>query len=84
MSQILIRNLDPAVVDVLNPRAATNRRSPAEEVRRTLAAAAGLDRDAFLARIDALRAAKGPIDGPSALDDLHAIREMRARELDRC
>jgi plasmid stability protein len=79
MSQILIRNLDPAVVDVLKRRASTNRRSLAEEVRRTLTAAAGLDRDAFLARIDALRAAKGPIDGPTALDDLHAIRDGALR-----
>ena len=75
MVQLLIRNLDPAVVDVLKRRAATNRRSLAEEVRRTLTAAAGFDRAAALARIDAVRAEIGPVQGPSAVEEIRAMRD---------
>lgn len=78
MAQLLIRNLDDSVVEALKRRAAMNGRSLAEEVRRTLTAATISDRESFLARIDALRAARGRISGPTSLEDLRALRDGTA------
>lgn len=77
MAQILIRNLDEAVLVKLRQRAAEAGTSLEEEARRALAAAAGLTRDAALARLDAVRAQIGRVQGPSSLEDL---RRDRARD----
>lgn len=77
MAQILIRNLDEAVITRLRERAAQSGTSLEEEARRALAAAAGLTREAALERLDAVRARIGRIEGPSSLDDL---RKDRARD----
>ena len=77
MAQILIRNIDGAVLDRLRQRAALSGISLQEEARRALAAAAGLTRDAALLRLDVVRAKIGKLEGPSSLDDL---RQDRARD----
>lgn len=77
MAQILIRNLDEAVLVKLRQRAAEAGTSLEEEARRALAAAAGLTRDAALARLDAVRTQIGRVQGPSTLEDL---RRDRARD----
>lgn len=77
MAQILIRNLDAAVINRLRERAAASGTSLEEEARRALAAAAGLSREAALARLDKVRAQIGRIEGPSTLEDL---RRDRARD----
>jgi plasmid stability protein len=75
MGQILIRNLDDAVLDALRRRAAGNGASLEEEARRALASSVGLTRDAALARLDAVRERIGAVPGPSSLDDLRADRD---------
>ncbi len=77
MGQILIRNLDEAVLAKLRQRAAESGISLEEEARRALAASAGLTRQAALARLDEVRTRIGRISGPSSLDDL---RRDRARD----
>jgi plasmid stability protein len=74
MGKILIRNLDDAVLDALRRRAAMSGASLEEEARRALAASVGLNRDAALARLDAVRARIGAVDGPTSLEDLRADR----------
>ncbi len=77
MAQILIRNLDEAVLAKLRERAAFSGTSLEEEARRALASAAGLTREAALARLDKVRAQIGRIEGPSIVEDL---RSDRARD----
>lgn len=77
MAQILIRNLDKAIIAKLRQRAAEAGTSVEEEARRALASSAGLTRDAALARLDAVRERIGRADGPSSLEDL---RRDRARD----
>lgn len=77
MGQILIRNLDDAVLAKLRQRAAEAGTSVEEEARRALTASAGLTRQAALQRLDAVRAHIGRVPGPSSLDDL---RRDRARD----
>jgi antitoxin FitA len=77
MGQILIRNVDDAVLDALRLRAAEAGTSTEEAARQALAAAVGLDRQAAVARLDAVRAQIGRLKGPSILDDL---RRDRARD----
>jgi antitoxin FitA len=74
MGQILIRNLDDAVLDALRRRAASTGSSLEEEARRALAASVGLSRQEALARLDAVRSkiALGP--GPDSVEDLRADR----------
>lgn len=76
-TQILIRNLDDAVIVRLRLRAAEAGTSLEEEARRALSAAAGLTREAALARLDAVRRQIGRVKGPSTLEDL---RRDRARD----
>lgn len=80
MGQILVRNLDDAVLDALRRRAAAAGSSLEEEARRALAASVGLTREAALARLDAVRARIAVAPGPTSLDDLRADR---ARDHDR-
>jgi len=74
MGQILIRNIDDAVLKALKERAASNGGSLEEEARRALTASVGLTRSEALQRLDAVRARIGPITGPSSVDDLRADR----------
>jgi plasmid stability protein len=75
MAQLVIRNLDDAVVETLKRRAAVNRRSLAEEVRHTLTKVAGGSGDGFRERAAALRAEIGPLAGPNAVADLRTLRD---------
>jgi plasmid stability protein len=77
MAQILIRNLDSAVLDALRRRAGEHGSSVEEEARQALAASVGLTRAEAIRRLDAIRAKIGRIEGPSSLDDL---RSDRARD----
>jgi plasmid stability protein len=79
MGQILIRNLDDAILTALRERAATDGVSLEEETRRALAASVGLTKEAWLARADALRAKIGRLSGPSIVEEL---RRDRARDDD--
>ncbi|HTK36724.1 MAG TPA: hypothetical protein VL358_15750 [Caulobacteraceae bacterium] len=74
MGQIVIRNLDDAVLAALKARAGRNGTSMEEEARRALAQNVGVDTRAWLARLDALRAEIGPLPGPSSLELLRADR----------
>ena len=74
MGQIVIRNLDDAVLTALKRRAAEGGISAEEEARRALAASVGLDLPSALARLDAVRARIGRLPGPTSLDDLRADR----------
>lgn len=74
MGQILIRNLDDAILEALRQRAADSGTSTEEEARRALAAFVGLSRKEALERLDAIRKKIGPLDGPTILDDLRRDR----------
>ncbi len=74
MGQLLIRNLDDAVIAALKRRAAEHRTSAEEEARRALTAGVGLGVTEWLAKADAFRGKIGPVSGPTSLDDLRASR----------
>jgi plasmid stability protein len=74
MGQILIRNLDDAVLEALRGRARERGSSVEEEARQALAASVGLTREEAVRRLDAIRAKIGRLSGPSTLDDLRADR----------
>lgn len=74
MGQILIRNVDDAVLADLKQRAAVNATSTEEEARRALASSVAPDRQAIIAQLNEIRARIGPLPGPSILDDLQADR----------
>jgi plasmid stability protein len=74
MGQILIRNIDDAVLKALRERAASTGASLEEEARRALAASVGLTREDALARLEAVRVRIGALSGPSIVDDLRADR----------
>jgi antitoxin FitA len=74
MGQILIRNLDDAVLDALRRRAASTGSSLEEEARRALAASVGLSRQEALARLDAVRSKMVVGTGPDSVEDLRADR----------
>ena len=74
MAQILIRNIDGAVISALRQRAALSGTSMEEQARRALAKAVGLDREAALGRLDEIRGAIGRLEGDSILDDLRRDR----------
>jgi plasmid stability protein len=74
MGQIVIRNLDEAVLVALRKRAAASGTSMEEQARRALAQAVGLDREAALRRLDEIRSAIGPLGRASIVDDLRRDR----------
>jgi len=78
MAQILIRNIDGAVISALRQRAALSGTSMEEQARRALAKAVGLDREAALRRLDEIRGAIGRLEGDSILDD---IKRDRRRDM---
>jgi plasmid stability protein len=75
MSQIIIRNIDPAVIEALRRRAAACGTSMEEQARRALTRAVGLDRDAAARRLAEIRRLVGRLEGPSILDDLRRDRD---------
>jgi plasmid stability protein len=79
MGQILIRNLDDAVIDALRRRAGDRGSSLEEEARQALAAAVGLTREEAVRRLDEIRAKVGRAPGESSLE---ILRRDRARDDD--
>jgi len=77
MGQIVIRNIDAAVIEALRRRAAVCGTSTEEQARRALARAVGLDRGSAARRLAEIRRAIGRLEGPSILEDL---RRDRARD----
>ena len=77
MGQILVRNIDDAVIEALKRLAAAAGTSTEEQARRVLARAVGLDRTAALERIDEIRRSIGRLEGFSSLEQL---RRDRARD----
>ena len=75
MAQIVIRNIDNAVVDALRRRAAASGTSMEEQARRALARAVGLDREAAARRLTDVRRSIGRIEGSSVIDDLRRDRD---------
>jgi plasmid stability protein len=74
MGQMIIRNLDDAVIEAIRRRAAASGRSTEEESRRALTAAVGLEREAAVQRLAEVRRRIGWLPGPSSLDDLRRDR----------
>src|SRR6476469_5387521 len=74
MGQMLVRNLDDAVIERLKRKALERGTSLEQVAREALAAAAvDTDRQAWVARMDALRAESPPSD----ISSVDLIREMR-------
>jgi plasmid stability protein len=74
MSQIMIRNIDAAVIEALRRRAAVCGTSMEEQARRALTKAVGMDREAAARRLTEIRRIIGRLEGPSILDDLRLDR----------
>lgn len=74
MGQIVIRNIDPAVIEALRRRAAACGTSMEEQARRAVTRAVGLDREAAARRLTEIRRIIGQLEGPSILDDLRRDR----------
>jgi plasmid stability protein len=74
MGQILVRNLDDAVIEALKRLAAAAGTSTEEQARRVLSRAVGLDRTAALQRIDEIRQSIGRLEGFSSLEQLRRDR----------
>jgi plasmid stability protein len=79
MAQILIRNLDPAVLDALRRLASVCGTSTEEQARRALTRAVGLDRQAVVDRLAEFRRTIGRREGPSSLEDLRHDRDRDDR-----
>lgn len=79
MSQIVIRNIDPAVIEALRQRAAACGTSMEEQARRALARAVGLDREAAVRRLAEIRRIVGRLEGPSILEYLRHDRRRDFR-----
>jgi plasmid stability protein len=79
MGQILIRNLDDAVIAALRLRAAREGTSLEEEARRALARSSGQSREDFLRVIDEVRVKPKRVKGSSSLDILRASRNRDAK-----
>lgn len=75
MGQLVIRNIDTAVIDALRRRAAACGTSMEEQARRALASAVGLDRAAAARRLAETRRLIGRLEGPTSLDDLRRDRD---------
>jgi hypothetical protein len=74
MTQILVRNLDPAVVDRLKHRAASNHRSLQAEVKALLEEAAQVDPGRAREIADGIRSR---LHGRTHGDSADLIRELR-------
>lgn len=74
MAQIVIRNIDNAVIEALRRRAAACGTSTEEQARRALIESVGLDREEAVRRLDSVRRRIGRIEGPSIVEDLRRDR----------
>jgi plasmid stability protein len=74
MGQIVIRNIDNAVLDALRRRAAASGTSMEEEARRALASAVGLGREAAVRRLAEVRRRIGRLPDANSLNDLRLDR----------
>lgn len=79
MGQMLIRNIDDAVLDALRRRAVDAGTSMEEEARQALSAAVGLERAAAAKRLAEVRQRIGRVDGPGVVEDLRADRRRDDR-----
>ena len=79
MAQIVIRNIDAAVIDALRRRAAACGTSTEEQARRALASAVGLEREAAFRALAEVRRSIGRRDGPSVTEDLRRDRDRDNR-----
>jgi len=77
MGQILVRNLDDAVIAALKRRAAASGISTEEQARRALTQAVGLDRAEAAERLAAVRRLIGQVPGPTSVE---LLREDRDRD----
>lgn len=79
MAQLLVRNLDEAVVDRLKERAVAHGRSLEGELRVVLEAAARTPKEEALARLDAIRASARPWQpgDPTAVELIREDRDSR-------
>jgi plasmid stability protein len=75
MAQIVVRNLDDAVISALRRLAAAAGTSTEEQARRALARAVGLDRAAAADRLDEVRRSIGRLPGPSIVEQLRHDRD---------
>jgi len=74
VGQIVIRNIDTAVIEALRRRAAASGTSMEEQARRALTKAVGREREAGARRLAEIRRIIGRLEGPSTLDDLRRDR----------
>jgi antitoxin FitA len=74
MGQILIRNVDDAVLDALRGRARDRGSSVEEEARQALAASVGLTRVEALRRVREIQARIGRLPGEASLEILRRDR----------
>jgi plasmid stability protein len=79
MAQMVIRNIDPAVIEALRRRASDAGTSTEEQARRALTYAVGLDREAAIRRLDKVRRRIGRLPGPSIIEDLRRDRDRDDR-----
>jgi plasmid stability protein len=75
MAQMVIRNLDDAVLAGLKRRAAANRTSAEEEARRALTASIGFDAEAWRAQARVVAERIGSLPGPDSTELLRADRD---------
>jgi plasmid stability protein len=74
MAQLVIRNVNKAVIEALRRRAAAFGTSMEEQAGRALTSAVGLEREAAVRRLAEIRRMIGRLEGPSTLDDLRRDR----------
>ena len=79
MGQIVVRNLDDAVIEALRRLAAANGTSTEAQARRALARAVGLDRAAAFERLAEIRRRIGRLPGPTSLELLRQDRDRDER-----
>jgi plasmid stability protein len=75
MGQILVRNLEDAVIAALKRLAAASGTSTEEQARRALTSAVGLDRAAAARRLAEIRNRIGKVPGPSSVELLRQDRD---------
>jgi plasmid stability protein len=75
MGQILVRNLDDAVIAALKRLATASGTSTEEQARRALASAVGLDRAAAARRLAEIRNRIGKVPGPTSVELLRQDRD---------
>jgi plasmid stability protein len=75
MAQIITPNIDEAVIEALERRAAAGGTSIQEQARRILTRAAGLDRDKAMQRLAEIRQSIGRVGDRTITDDLRGDRD---------